>query len=438
MSDLRLPEELLELIFSYLEISVSAKVSDQNGSGFGGDERTKLATLASISKSNKTFHRIVASRLYKTLYLPYPCENFLEIYLRTFTTCPALANYVKQVHVRGWITQRTVGDRGQSIDTGWDDEQVLQDSLSVAACAEVGDDLLMPIRRGLNEDLPDAELALLLGICPNIETLDVILPEYFANTLVFKLMALRSSAEDAHLAPSKLRWLRELRLQPSTPKALRRLKEVSRHTIRRVGLEIFRGERLDISGFWLDRDLWNDEWPGTIRAFHLRNSFLEAADLESLLELNPNMTTLDLHWSKDDRDVNLNRIGQVLRRLARNLSSLSLDWSFSPSRWGSDLAIGRLDSLRELTRLCYLKLPLMPLVWSNDRHDIEGSHGTMRSFAEILPRSLEKFVVLRESYPGVSDMEKQIESKLFDIVGRPEFSNLQAEIGGALEHTAMM
>ena len=101
-----LPEEIVILILSHFEINITP------GAGFPKTERAKLRALALLSLANQSFHRVASHQSYPTLYVPYPFENLVELYIRTLVRNPALAQRVKEIRVLGWSNrQRTIQDR---------------------------------------------------------------------------------------------------------------------------------------------------------------------------------------------------------------------------------------------------------------------------------------------------------------------------------------
>ena len=352
-------------------------------------EREKLTALASTSRVCKTFHRVVAEQLYRTIHVPYAGRDYLPIILRTLVGDPRLAKLVKQIHAHGWNTRRRQKGRWAIEPTkAWEDPPWLNKCSRAAIKANLSKRTRLTLLDDFKDNHFDAQLALLLILCPNLELLDYI-PVEIDECLVSRLLnegCTTRKAKDGPVLP-KFAHLRELRIQHHTAESMIDM-EFPCDMMRLPTLEIFRGNGLDL--FNSTATPRQEPIPGHLKELYLQNSVVDGEAFNQILVLFPILINLEIVWTEHrDPWLDFDHMGRALRRCGRQLRSLKLDPRLSPDYASGGMVRGRIGSLEDLAGLRELTIPLQMLViWFG------APVLAPLNLVEALPDSIEKLLFL--------------------------------------------
>ncbi|KXH38402.1 hypothetical protein CNYM01_03543 [Colletotrichum nymphaeae SA-01] len=188
------------------------------------------------------------------------------------------------------------------------------------------------------------------------------------------------------------------------------------------GVEAFSGRGIE----------WNEtEHPLALKSVCMFNSLYKAADLTNLLRRCPDLEVLSLKWGKAfDSMFNFgggvpecNEIGEALRQHGKNLRKLELDCrpEFEKTDDYHDpydvVRLGRIGSLRELTRLETLEIPFDLLLGSDGVHGSNPNDGNIEDqsmtsilhLSSVLPSSLEVLRLLEDSSRSEERLNIQVQ-----------------------------
>lgn len=192
----RLPEEILDLIFTHLELTMDGRESSIVNA-------MKQGTLASLCRVNRAIYRIAHPILYRFLEVGHSGRRLIESMrplLITLLRRPELARSVRGLHA--------IADDDNDRPDQWQQDtlQKRRDTQPLLAAVE---ELNLPelqadhLRTGLARGRQDAEVALLLGLCSEVESIGLIDLEDNTYPLVMYLldMAARNAESARVLSP---------------------------------------------------------------------------------------------------------------------------------------------------------------------------------------------------------------------------------------------
>ncbi|KXH53036.1 hypothetical protein CSIM01_10974 [Colletotrichum simmondsii] len=180
---------------------------------------------------------------------------------------------------------------------------------------------------------------------------------------------------------------------------------------------------------------WNEtEHPLALKSVCLFNSLYKAADLTNMLRRCRDLEALSLRWGKAfDSMFNYgggvpecNGIGEALRQHGKILRKLELDCrpEFEKTDDYHDpddvVRLGRIGSLRELTRLETLEIPFDLLLGSDGVHGSNPNDGSIEDqsmtsilhLSSVLPSSLEVLRLLEDSSKSEERLNLQVQGLL--------------------------
>ncbi|KAF2773760.1 hypothetical protein EJ03DRAFT_347724 [Teratosphaeria nubilosa] len=165
----QLPEELLESIFSLLhQPRVSCAADDATC-------RHEINTLLDICQASKAFNRIACPFLYRTLTpLAHSRHDTLKCLLETFASKPGLANHVVEIQYGRLPDDASSASAALDMTTA---EQLMNrlDARNMELPLPGWRDKLF---RGVLDGVCDAQMAILLALCPNLEVVTFNAPHH--------------------------------------------------------------------------------------------------------------------------------------------------------------------------------------------------------------------------------------------------------------------
>lgn len=321
--------------------------------------QASISNLRTLSSVSKTFRQLCRPLLYRrfereTWTWSNP-DKLTKLFLRTLLEDPRLAGEVKEVSLGRWdiSTRYLHTPPPESLIRLYDAELLPLCSMRSAIEAN--------LRRGTG----DAQIVLLLALCPNIQALDFTISyrtddrSYLGKVLdqhwnLSSPAYLPSISKDKRLL-SKLQYLSIQDREPWEGVSIDRF---------RCFLDLPRLKRLKSSAIRLKGpDLLPTATCG-LTHIHLVNSVWDAQGVSALLRALPYLETLELIAGDSDLEVcglEFPALGAALRQYGISLKSLTIDaretcdyddYNYEPL----------LGSLKALSRLEYLQVPLSQLL----------------------------------------------------------------------------
>lgn len=205
--------------------------------------------------------------------------------------------------------------------------------------------------------------------------------------------------------------LREMRIRHWNAEGTSRIDEVP--TLLAPTVETLRGSAIS----WEMEDggqAWGlKERLPRLRYIDLVEGIVNHAGLADMLSRCPNLQTLRITWGTSIRNpeytLDFTRMGEALRQYGGVLESLTLNCVDDFSYTQGD-SVGRLESLRELTRLRVLRLPQDVLVGDDDPDLDEGEVAPLM-LDQVLPTSIEKLCLL-----SCQDNEDELDMQVVSLI----------------------
>ncbi|KAK5717829.1 hypothetical protein LTR15_008670 [Elasticomyces elasticus] len=374
-----LPEELLQQVFSQQPVS------------------SDLSTMANISLANRTCYRVVKPHLYHTLSLGHCSQTRRRRdLLQTLLQNPDTGTLVRSFYVEGWEMEPTF-----LLPEVWRPEPMPHDLMSDALVAVDGAGLPISLRdpfrlqlAGGVEDAPDAEIALLLLLIPNMRFLAISLVYYMQESLFMCMIQHRPLHQLSEVNVEH--WDTE---DSSSMDGLVALLQLP-------ALDTFRGRAIDCNA---ESSTLLAPVHSTLKRVFLYMSLLDDGGLQNLLLACPDLETLSVHWGPEtigETSIDYSAIGQALREHGHKLKSLHLtpeDVDFP-----EDMDINSpLGSLTELTALRFLDVTYHALCAAKDT-----SPDHLR---RILPHSLRTLRIDAKDASSGEDDKEADETNHFDL-----------------------
>lgn len=366
-----LPEELLELIFSFLYPSEDLLYGVINSHTNHQEERENLETLSSICLVSKQCCRLVQPYLYHTINLlagPGLLNglNKLRRLVRTLVYQPIFASYIAKLCVDAIFLE----DSWREIDP-WDlpYEDAIDSSRAFDQDAGTRQDILDNLRDGTSGAL----IALLLAMCQDAQSMEISIPlsrHWFTTNVLSR--AGRGSDPSVESTSLALSSLKVLALDNADDESIS-LSDFA-NLISLPTLEAFRGYGFDCTG----DDSQYDISASNLTRIDLCYCLIDAQGLKVLLQACPRLEDLTITWGDEllgDCEIDFNDIGRHLGRYGKSLKNITFDTTLAEYDYGARGGLGNLSSMESLKTL---SVPADVLVGGQVRKDI------------TLPNSLER------------------------------------------------
>ncbi|CAK4033697.1 hypothetical protein FE78DRAFT_85107 [Lecanosticta acicola] len=404
-----LPEEILQLIFEQLKISLDRK-------GYN-DKRQTRATLATACLASKQCRRLAQPVLYHTIDLESAYGEDEKFYRLSDTLARSsfLSGLVHELKVEYWDF-RPGTDLDPFDDGGTYETKHMLESSRPEFERAMGSmrDFVHPIRSTRSGTLLqaayagslDAHLAFILTQCRNLERLGLTIPVDFDESWVSAV--LEHAAAMCHLtnasAPSGSSTLASGSLLP----CLKQFDTEHWDTENATDITDI-SDILGITTLTKYHGFAVDVTPGenplkikpyTLEKIELLYSIIDGEGLARLLSCCPKLSSLSIEWggaTVGDCEISWDAIGTALREHGRGMKRLQFDYTHSMLfEQGDDEPVHPpLGDLKPLTSLTYLEVPAVAL-FGQDDDLVEGyPHFELPILADNLPASLKTLKIMQ-------------------------------------------
>ncbi|KAK6066217.1 hypothetical protein SCUP234_12201 [Seiridium cupressi] len=420
-----LPNEILQQIFSYLQVSLRNKghghAFDNVGAAQLEEEAARQLTLSNISIASKQFRKLALPFLYTTT---------------PTTSVKLLGNLAKSADLARLVKAIDLSHTGMPMSSLRETFDAVKSRFALPATFEahlgqaidrVGDDL----------NNTGAEAVLHLLLLQNLDTLEYrgyigsnrIITEFFSG--------LPMELDGREVV--QISQLSELRLRHWSGENTTRITQVQ---------QLLRDSVEKLQACGINWEIHPDSGQGrpTCIASRLRLKNIEIVDstingtgLDDLLGRCPELATLRIVWGSSSRmptfPLDFGVMGDAIRRHAKRLHTLALDCTEDLSYTQGNSG-GRVGSLRELTRLKTLVIAQDMLVGDED------GEGTFR-LDQVLPDSLETMRLLTcqeneedldEQLTGLIQEGSMPKLRRLQLKRDEEFTGDAAELGWSVWH----
>lgn len=354
----QLPEELLSQICSYLRIAAEP--------GARRDDRIKLSTLASVSLASRALSRAARPHLYRTLSIDSCdyCARSRPI-ISALLQRPETARLVQHLHTETWQTKAELRlTNAQPVPA----QSALRTQLLAAAGSlEATPRSRRELQDGLREGLDDAEYALLLRLCTNLQVWKAHAGYAVQESLVFATVreaVANQALGGSPLTSRPLQHLREVEIRHGDTEGATDLSSLA-DILRLPALEKFKGHMLSCNE---STDL-PKSLQSMVKRIHLTFSLLDGSGLEKLLSACPDLETLSVQWGSSIVGVSrieYDRMGAALRQRGTKLKSLRLRPEDAVTLDDNPDTRPPLGSLQGMTSLRMLAVPYTTLFGGPD------------------------------------------------------------------------
>ncbi|KAF2768051.1 hypothetical protein EJ03DRAFT_135716 [Teratosphaeria nubilosa] len=350
-----LPEELLQHICfclrgrrPHLPSPYSAHLLHKN---------INLTTLASFSLASKACNRAARASLHYTLDIREARSSRLRPFLSTIIQHPDAVALLHELYTDGIQTERDL-ERGHAkpsaLPAGF-----LASCKAVVEGLAVSTQLQKRVASGLEKGLQDAELALLLCLCPNLRLWDLVAVHRFDETIC--MAVIREALQIRRLSASMpLQHLCEAKVSHWDTEGAANMTEVQ-PILALPAFRTFQGHMVACD----QETPLTSPGPLKLRHAYFQESILNAIDFECLLSACPHLETLSVHWGSavvGRSEIDWIGIGAALRRHGKALRNLTLKPEEAFCSEGLEDVPGPLGDLTALESLRMLSLPLDVLV----------------------------------------------------------------------------
>lgn len=358
-----LPEELLELIFSYFKPSEDLLDGTIDKCSNPPKEREDSETLAYICLVSKQCCRLAQPYLYHTIHLvagnsPYDGSNKLQRLVRTLVYQPVFASYVVKLCVDGVFLEDAWGERD-----AWDlsYEDAIDSSYAFDQDDVSRQDLLDNLRHGTS----GAHTALLLAMCQDAQSMRITLPEShygFTGRVLFH--AGRGSDPSVESKSLALSYLKVLALQNSDDESIPLSDFANLFSLPK--LEVFRGYGIDCTA----DDSQYDIFASNLTRIDLWHCLVDAEGLRVILQACPKLEDIAITWGDELLgvcEINFNDIGRHLEQYGKSLRNVTFDTTQAECDYGGRGGLGDLSSMESLK---ILSVPADVLVGGHVRTEV--------------------------------------------------------------------
>ncbi|KAI6903655.1 hypothetical protein KC318_g6738 [Hortaea werneckii] len=431
------PEDILLHVFSYFQRSSPVEDSSEVN-----EDSIRQATLAALSRSCRLFHVLVNPLLFGTIDLRRHTSRRLRPLIKTLAGNSELAGLIRIINteVLDSPPRSRSGDRDELTNAPHNDYQeplkenpspltLTIQSLSLPRWLEHS------IITGATANSDNALMALLLGLCYNLETFQFRARPGIERSATMQLIS--SATTTSPQSPPSRNLLTSLRHviiwhQPysSDPVPFPALSPF----LYLPSIRTFEGDLLSCTSRTIIPYATRETapaHPSPLQTLTLTNTFLDGTGLDSLLKTCPSLQALSVHFADlcceelcslaaataDEEGVNFTRfarLGEVLRRrrpaTLRKLA-LELDGNHfldSRAEGGDEGVVPGIGDLRCLEGLEELTLPGMALCGIRPRSESEdGRDGILdvNGTGDRLPRGLRKLDVILDEDRNEDDEE---------------------------------
>ncbi|KAF2156528.1 hypothetical protein K461DRAFT_291431 [Myriangium duriaei CBS 260.36] len=337
--------------------------------------------VAIVSQVNTTFNRIAQQRLYHDLNLKLDHPAQLYNLLRTLTSQPWRASLVHSVKLSCWDPFDHVAQVGPGSPLTPKETFILIETTKTLPLTPA---LAENVRHGLQSGVIDAGLAMLIYICDQINSLEIIAHYFIGNSLFMSLLAETGStvskSPNRSVAGSSdfgqhYQMLSQVQVTHADAGDLQQLAPL----IFLPSLQVFNGLTCNLS----DGKHLSSNLKSNLRSLNLEESLVDADGMSDLLKVCPGLVSLSIGYGSayvGYCELSWTAVGNVLRNYGSRLESLTLDTSTSDILFHTD-SEGILGSLSALTSLQKLHLPvnaLVPQSLHNNQHLEDMMPGSLR------------------------------------------------------------
>lgn len=326
-----------------------------------------------------------------------------------FLCQPHLADAVRKISVDSWVYDDELSKAPES---------ELNLSLAVTKSLHLSSrgrkSLRSGLRNGSEHGFEDADLALLLCLCTNLEYIDFEIPGAMYCSLVMEILTDSIRVPPTTARPMPFRRIREAH---SRDERVSMRTDVGQVNIffELPALEVFSGEILSNK----DGDRFGfDEFQTSIRDVTLYGPMLDADGVEEVLAACPKLTSFSFDCGNYDVsfDYSYTLIGNTIRKHVPNLERLAFIYDDELNSLAPNGALGTLKSLAGIKSL---DLPFYGLFDQTIPLDQQ------QSLKDILPSSLESFTCwITEAQRKDPDMMAFLDAQLIQILSDAEFGAL--------------
>lgn len=387
---MELPEELLQEIFSNLQVSGTPGLHL-------AEDSLRRRTLTAVCLTSKQCCRLAQPILYHTIRVGGYDGSTRRVWEGVMQR-PELASFVKSMYIDCWEFPRIESEASERQRIF---ERAQYETKVSDAIQEATKDAMLPLSTTFGADYEEVEsfqlagiddgmLAFLVAICKNLQCLEIVAPHLFEDcSYVFS--TLENMATLAVPGTQGLPKLSELSIQHwDTENAFEA--SIATRLWAFPSLQIFRGHML----CWQDQVPPAALWRSNIREAHLTYSLIEASRIYTLLSYCPMLEALSIEWGDatvgDDCIIEYQHIGQVLRDLpnvSRNLKKLVLNHNNSDYFEYSDEAFhAPMGSLKVLESLEHLAVGAIALIGEDDEEGDNYPNFEPQPLENLLPDSL--------------------------------------------------
>ncbi|KAK4895317.1 hypothetical protein LTR27_006660 [Elasticomyces elasticus] len=357
------PEEILQLVFSYLDLGTFDDSSD------GKNER--LSTLVRISCVSKTFRRVVRPMLYRTLGIEdWHLERRRNL-LQTLLEHPGTGKLVQHFASGDWYTRHGHDQRNEPpMPLSGDMKAVLLPCADVIGLPAT---LAYRLRWELEQGIEDAETAMLMLMMPGLRLLELRCPHGYVHSLVHAVLPHAFLAELIEVSVSS---------ESSYPLFLVDLAPL----IQLPTLRSFKGD--NVSAHEVSTKVIGRGIP-PLKQLHLDSCPLDENSFEAVLHTYPGLESL--FWSADANmsyHTRYNKIGVILRSSGLGMKDLHISVGSTDYDHLFPGPSASLGNLRELASLQHLHVTYGGLLG-------EPSDASLSHLTNILPFSLQTLFIAK-------------------------------------------
>lgn len=428
------PEDILLHVFSYFQRSSPGEDSSE-----ANEDSTRQATLAALSRSCRLFYVLVNPLLFGTIDLRRHTSRRLRPLIKTLAGNNELAGLIRIINteVLDSPPRSRSGDRDELTNAPhYRSEESLNENPSPLTLTIQS--LLLPrwlersIIRGTTANSDNALMALLLGLCHNLETFQFRAGPGIERSATMQLISsATTTSPQSPPSPNLLTSLRHVIIwhQPysSDPVPFSALSPF----LYLPSIRTFEGDLLSCTSRTIIPHATRETapaHPSPLQTLTLTDTFLDGTGLDSLLKTCPSLQALSVHFAdlccdelcshaaaaEGENVARFARLGEVLRRrrpaTLRKLA-LELDGNHfldSRAEGGDEGVVPGIGDLRCLEGLEELTLPGMALCGIRPRSESEdGREGILdvNGTGDRLPRGLRKLDVTLDEDRNEDDEE---------------------------------
>lgn len=383
-----LPNEVFHNIFSFLQPNIRRKgfgsASDSVADRDIEEEAARQLALSCLSRASKQFYQLAIPFLYHTI--PKVSNKLLGVLSHNVS----LAARIKAIDL--------------CTNFPGSPPAVLLDAFEAAHSrfnlSNSFKNVLFEAIHAADQDTTGAEQVLYLLLLPNVETIEYC--SYWHTDLT--VMELFANVPRTNL-------FQEVRIRHYDTEGTARIADI--HRLLAPTVEKLRGWALSWEMTAGDQ-AWGLELLPRLRYIELVEGVINDVGLADMLARCPGLRVLHITWGSPIRDSNhaldFTRMGEALRRhgaIERLVWNCLEDFSYCQGD-----AVGRLGSLRELTRLRVLIVPQDVLIGDDDP-DLDEGEPLPLPLDQVLPVSIERLRLL-SCQDDEEELDKQVVSLIRD------------------------